>query len=139
MKKTKRFVSFALALAMMFTVSSFAFAEGNIIKAGTKSTPYGTLTGNILQTGTVNEWIWYGAETSINSNYSMALTYVKMDAIDNDTGALIQSDSDARYDKNYAFCDVDVDRTVYQDVTLYTTHEVTYTTSYVLYMYHHVG
>lgn len=131
MKKHYRLISAILALTFVLSMQSVAFGL-YIYEEDSKSTPYGDMYGTIGRSGTTPDYVWLFAQTSIDSDYTMAETVVKMEAQYTDTGDIIDSDSDRVRDDNFAECFVDVPTST--DVTVFTTHEVTYTRSYVLYM-----
>ena len=131
----KAFVSVVLSLSLLLSLQSVAFAGGGTIKTDSKPTPYGTMNCEIGRSpGGDTEYEWFYAETSINSSYTMAETVAKLDVRDNDTGVLLDSQSNKEINGNSVVCGADGARAPYRTYALFSTHEVTYTSSYVLYM-----
>lgn len=146
MKKTfKKFVSLLLIAMFMFALAVPAFACGGTHDhpdypgyRKTKTTPYGTMTGGIHFYISDPHNFEITACTSIDSKYTMAQVTVKMECIDNNTGKSLEADSknapeETAYNTNFICSSHDH---YYENgpIAVFTTHEVTYTTSYVLYM-----
>lgn len=130
----KIFGSVAIALALILSLQSMAFASGrDPIKSGTKSTPYGDMEGNIYVIYRGVDGIWMYASTEIDSKYTMAEITCKLDVCANDTGELYDQGSETLEDANYVECFADGDPSL-GTMALFSTHEVTYTRSYVLYL-----
>lgn len=143
MKKMKSLVSLALVLALSCSLAASASAVkwGSPINTKTKSTAYGTLTGKI--------WTYVGvmdngrmeyeptAETSISSNYTMVETTVDLECVYDDTGtapASNWSDSNTENNQNTAEVSLWFSADPGRSVTAFSTHGITYSKSYALYM-----
>ena len=142
MKKMKSLVSLILVLALSCSLAASASATkwGDPINVKTKSTEYGTLTGKI--------WTYVGvmdngrleyeptAETSISSNYTMVETTVDLECVYDDTGTAPSSTwSASNTERNQNTAEVGLWlSTDGRSVTAFSTHGITYTRSYALYM-----
>jgi hypothetical protein len=130
MKKSA--VAFIATFLFIVSLQPAALAA-NVIQDGNKRTPYGTMEGVIATNGGNSDYTWFYAETSIDSRYTMAETIAKLDIRANDTGALLSGESSSTPDGNYAICYADGSNR-YGKLALFSTHEVIYTSSYVLYL-----
>ena len=138
-KAVKKIMSLVLIATFIFSVASTAYAShvGYEANDDTKSTPYGTLSGAL--------YVYAGADgpqdyeitacTTIDSDYTMSRTTTKMECVDSRTGESIEDrNSTSNSERNSNHCDLQHYHYVTGPITVYTTHEVTYTNSYVLYM-----
>lgn len=145
MKKFRNALCLVLALALTMGLSIQASASEEIpfyhlIATGTKSCPYGTITG---KTYCYSDNSGHGAnhklnaETSINSSYNMDLVETSVEAMYEDTGlpgpgtwSASSTSRDSKTDSTGTHIAVDFDRVI----RVYSAHQVVYTDAYTLYL-----
>ena len=141
MKKMKQALGICLALVMVVALALAPASAATIL--GTKDTEYGTITASILyqeiEATPTYPWIGYtfNLATSINSSVTMRKTTTSWEAMYRDTGlpgangawsgthSTTNSNSDNDWFNFYGETG--------REVLIYTSHQVSYTTSYVLY------
>lgn len=139
---SKRIVSFLLVALMMasFCVSASAAKVGSP-RTKTKTTEYGILKGEIWIYDDVTSEKRIGWEptvrTSIDSKYTMAETTVNVECQYDDTGTYPSSNWCAykrETNKNYAEVNMYFTADNARTIAIHSTHGVTYSKSYSLYM-----
>lgn len=149
----KKIISIVLSISILATMAIFSasaydfdfippYGEDGYIQLnrGTKSTPYGTITGEVKYT--FDSGHGYGAElylwgtTSINSSLTMRKTSVSIDTVLTSTGEAIDHGAATQTNQNQNSASIVIDNPIGTGnrVTAYTAHQVIYTDAYVLYL-----
>ena len=141
-KSAKKIMSLILIATFIFSEVSTAYAahSGYEANAESETTPYGELTGVLyVYTAThTGKDLEITACTELGGGTTMLRTTTKMECVDSETGESIDWDLDrypqSKTERNTNHCDLRHYHYVTDPITVFTTHEVSYSSSYVVYM-----
>ena len=140
MKKARRFITIFTLCALMSTmiISAGAVSGDWLANSKTKSTAYGTITGELYRYVNDSPYaVEMTAKTSINSASNMTKVTTTISCVYNDTGSAEGNNWTRTSTSNNAksnSVDLDVYPEIGRRLCVYTSHQIIYTTSEVLYM-----